>query len=378
MKSDVAVSRNSVIVRSNVALAFRPSIIVILLYTLLLGLLSLLNSYQALDYVHLGSVWGAHNASGTWGYDGQFYYQIARNPFGAGIFMDNAPYRYQRILYPLLAWLLSLGNVSLIPYALLFINLASICLSVEVVAQLLRKHGFSPWFALALGLYFGQAAALAFDTAEPLSILFLCLGIWYIDRQQLWQGAILLSLAALTRETSLLFPFGYVVYFFLQKHWKPLLLVGTISFGPILAWLLSLWLIFGQTGLTFSPPFEHVPFAGILFFAHAPRKFWLLCLLMLLPLLGNCLLLLREVVRLKIGLYLFIWLTNLAMIVLLSHFSYIELISCGRISTALVLATLIYGIKSQNRLILWSAQFYTLTFLVFLVGTMLHLNAFII
>ena len=44
---------------------------------------------------------------GTWGYDGQFAYQIARDPLGASRFLDVPAYRYQRILYPLIAWALA-------------------------------------------------------------------------------------------------------------------------------------------------------------------------------------------------------------------------------------------------------------------------------
>src|SRR5581483_1565689 len=97
----------------------RPSVVVGLIYLLLLGFFVVVRHYSAMDFVHLGTVWGAHKKSGTWGYDGQFYYQIARNPLGAAQFMDNAPYRYQHLLYGLLAWFLSFGQTSLVPYALL-------------------------------------------------------------------------------------------------------------------------------------------------------------------------------------------------------------------------------------------------------------------
>src|SRR5579885_3744182 len=117
-----------------VTLLIRPSVVVGLIYLLLLGFFVLARHYSAMDFVHLGTVWGAHNKSGTWGYDGQFYYQIARNPLGAARYMDNAPYRYQHLLYPLLAWLLSFGQVPLVPYTLLLINLLSIIGSVEIVS----------------------------------------------------------------------------------------------------------------------------------------------------------------------------------------------------------------------------------------------------
>src|SRR5947209_4900533 len=47
------------------------------------------------------------------GYDGRFNYYIARDPLlhsGPPTYFDDAAYRYQRILYPLLAAVLALGQ----------------------------------------------------------------------------------------------------------------------------------------------------------------------------------------------------------------------------------------------------------------------------
>src|ERR1700681_870422 len=70
------------------------------------------------------------------GYDGQFYYRLALDPFNwhataFGISMDQS-YRYTRIGYPILAWLVSLGQHRLVPLALVAINLVG----VAVVAYL--------------------------------------------------------------------------------------------------------------------------------------------------------------------------------------------------------------------------------------------------
>src|SRR5207237_58933 len=52
----------------------------------------------------------------TYGYDGQFFYRLALNPFNFhhtayGIRMDQ-PYRYMRVGYPALTWLVSAGQHS--------------------------------------------------------------------------------------------------------------------------------------------------------------------------------------------------------------------------------------------------------------------------
>ena len=66
------------------------------------------------------------------GYDGQFYFRLAITPFtsdptAAGITLDNPPYRAQRILYPLVVWVLSAGRPQLVPLLLILANYAGLC-----------------------------------------------------------------------------------------------------------------------------------------------------------------------------------------------------------------------------------------------------------
>jgi hypothetical protein len=68
---------------------------------------------------------------------------------------------------------------------------------------------------------------------------------------------------------------------------------------------------------------------------------------------------------------------NLLMITLMNHHSFDELVSCGRIATGLVLAVLVYGLATRNKWVLWGAQFYTFTFVVLVIGTLLHWPSFI-
>jgi Gpi18-like mannosyltransferase len=325
----------------------------------------------------VGTVWSAHKPDGTWGYDGQFYYQIARNPPGAAQYMDNAPYRYQHFLYALLAWMLSFGQAALVPYVLLFINFVAIIGSVELSSRLLSRYGFSPWFSLALGLYYGQAIGLIFDTTEPFTYFLVSLGLWYLDRKQMLVSAIWMGLATLSRETAMLFPLCFALSFAWKRQWKWSAAYSILSIIPLIFFLLLLALIFGHTGVTFTPPFEHIPFAGIFYYQHTPHKFWLLVLMMLIPLLGSLAFLGWDLLHLRFNEATLIWATNLGLIVFMSHFSYIELISCGRVSIASVLAGLFYAGKTRNKNLLWTLQLYILTFAIYFVGTLIHLDSFI-
>lgn len=388
MKNNTTSAARSIDLVNSLSALVRPSAIIAVVYIMLIGIVAVINHYNALDFAHIGTVWSEHIASGSWGYDGQFYYQLARSPFQAYQYMDNAPFREQHIFYPLVVGVLSLGQVALIPYMLLLVNLLSIILTVELLSHLLSKCGFSPWFSLALGLYFGQAAGLLFDTAEPFTYFLVCLGGWFlVERSRVGVAAIMLGLAALAREIAILFPIGYLCIFVVQKKWRAGAQFVALGILPLLLWLLALRLIFGQTGVTFTRPFEHIPFAGIFFYTNAPKKFGLLLFMMFLPTLAGWGLATVELCRKIWGekgpflqrfspMYL-ILLANLLMITLMSRSSYEDLVSSGRIATGLVLAVLLYGISTRQKWILWGAQFYACTFLVYFVGTLLHWPSFL-
>ena len=79
------------------------------------------------------------------GYDGQFYYRLALDPFNwsktaYGITMDQS-YRYTRIGYPILAWLVSLGQHQFVPVALVVINLLGVAAMAYLGGIFARDRG---------------------------------------------------------------------------------------------------------------------------------------------------------------------------------------------------------------------------------------------
>lgn len=345
---------------------FRPSLFVGVVYLLLLLGFVFIKGYHVSDFIHLGTIWSEGNINGTWGYDGQFFYQIAKNPTGAAKYLDNAPFRYQRTLYPLAARLLSGGNLSLLPFTLLLVNWLSIVFGVEIVANLLIMHQLNPWFSLAYGLYFGQAVALTFDTTEPFTYLWICLGVFWFSKQRENLGALMMGIAAFSRETAVLFPLGYVVFFIFARKWKLASTFIILGILPLVIWLITLAAIFGKPGVTFTPPFETVPFYGIMFYAGTPRKFWLLLLLLLLPTALTGIIALKHFWQRRFHPLLFAWLANIFMIAMLSRYSYMELVSSSRVATGVVLAFVTYAAVSGSDRLLRISQIYTLTFPVYL------------
>ncbi|HEV2686020.1 MAG TPA: hypothetical protein VGW79_05235, partial [Actinomycetota bacterium] len=100
------------------------------------------------------------------GYDGQFYYRLALDPFSGartkfGVTLDQPGRRQQRILYPLLAWILSGGGKpGAVPWALIAIN----AIGLVLIAWVGTALGRSPWWGLAFAVVPGVLVALTHDT----------------------------------------------------------------------------------------------------------------------------------------------------------------------------------------------------------------------
>ena len=116
-----------------------------------------------------------------YGYDGQFYYRLAINPLNFhhtayGITVDQA-YRFMRIGYPVITWLVSFGQRSLVPYMLVAVNVAAIGALGYLGARIAGQGGRHAAWGLLLPGYFGLVTSLCRDTAEPVAVAFLVAGL---------------------------------------------------------------------------------------------------------------------------------------------------------------------------------------------------------
>ncbi len=142
------------------------------------------------------------------GYDGQFYYRLARSPLSTaptvdGITFDHPAKRTQRILYPLLAWLASAGQPALTAWAMLAVNLAGIGAIAWLAAGLAARLALPAAIPFAIVAWPGFIVTLLHDTTEIAATAFLlaALSAWFARRPVLF--ALLASCAVLARETTL-------------------------------------------------------------------------------------------------------------------------------------------------------------------------------
>ncbi|MDB5076203.1 MAG: rane protein of unknown function [Chloroflexi bacterium] len=209
------------------------------------------------------AVLGTSNTPGNHGYDGQYYYRIAVAPLGGPHGLDKPAYRYQRIGYPLVARGLAYGLNIELPSALVLVNVGAIALGTLLVALLLRDAGVSPLFAVAWAAYAGQVASFWRDLAEPLAMALVALAILLARRDRWWPAACALLLAALTKETSLLFVAAAGAHIAFNGRLRLLGVLAAVVGLPYVAWQIGLHVAFGQTGFGGADRPPMIPFGGL-------------------------------------------------------------------------------------------------------------------
>ncbi len=152
-----------------------------------------------------GAMIGDPNAAG---YDGQFYYRLALDPFNwsrtaFGITMDQS-YRYTRVGYPLLAWLVSFGQHQFVPVVLVAVNVICVAAMAFAGGMFARESGRHALWGLAFAAYFGLVISVGRDTAEPLAEACMLGGLLAYRRSKPIWCTCLFTVGAVTRETILL------------------------------------------------------------------------------------------------------------------------------------------------------------------------------
>ena len=171
-------------------------------------------------------------------YDGEAYYQIARD---IPALMKGEPtsfksaYRFQRIIYPLFTYVLSLGNEHHFPLAMLGINIVASLFGLLIMFKITRGRILH---TLTILLNPAILVGILFSLTEPLSLFFIILFFYCWERAG--KKIDILSLVPLTvslfaRETTIFLIVLMILWMLWHKRWKECLLL----FIPV--FLLFLW-----------------------------------------------------------------------------------------------------------------------------------------
>ena len=195
------------------------------------------------------------------GYDGQFYHYVAHDPFlrtRLKTYVDDARLRYRRILIPLLAYGLALGQSKLIDPAYGLVCLLSIGLGVYWSCRFAQNVKL----AAAWGLLFLAMPAIPIAVDRLVTdgaLAALTVAFLYYSRTPSWKLFLVLVCASLTRETGLLLVLAYCMHLAWRREFRMagLFLLSVI---PTVAWYGYLKAKIPGNSLGMSL----MPFAGVL------------------------------------------------------------------------------------------------------------------
>jgi hypothetical protein len=200
------------------------------------------------------------------GYDGQFYYALARAPWRRHDFGIDVPsIRQARILYPALSWLVSAGDARRLLWAMPLVNLLAIAGLAALGAVAARSHGLSPWWGVLLPFAVNAAMPALRNLTDVLSTLTVAaLLLAWLRRWPWWIAALCAAAALFSREQNVAVVLLVLAFSLKQREsnrrWVAGLLAALLLWS---AWLVVLHGLYGQWSLLPAGGNLGPPLAGL-------------------------------------------------------------------------------------------------------------------
>jgi hypothetical protein len=306
----------------------------------------------------IGPLYDPGVPGGQPGYDGQFAYQIARDPANGWAKTDVPAYRYQRIGYPLVARVLALGNVDLVPWMLIAVNVIALAAGTWCTEEILTHYGASRWYALTYGLNAGTLMGVRLDLTEPLAYGLAQAGVLLLLKNRSNAAAMAFAVAALTKETTLMFAAGTVLALAAQRDWRRAITVSVIAVVPFVIWQAILRGWFGQFGVgsggALATPFELIPLRGLWSIAALDGRVFVLMAAIMLPLAVIPALIglwrtIGDARRRRFDLPMWLLLINAAVIAFTPQSTFREPLAMARFVVGLIAAALTYAAARRSK-----------------------------
>jgi hypothetical protein len=211
------------------------------------------------------------------GYDGQFMYFAAFDPFMRAFhadpvryrsYMDSPPYRFGRIGFAWLTNLASLGAWPRYPATMIWLVLGAIGATAVGIAVAARHASVSPVWGLVVLVVPGFWASLGTGLPEPIAAAFLVFGYLAWTREHWLAAGLLLAGSLLVRETGAVLVVMLAVATYLRGERRSALTMAVLAFLPIVLWRLYMGSVlypdWGLEGFFYNPHDLGLPFAGFI------------------------------------------------------------------------------------------------------------------
>jgi hypothetical protein len=205
-------------------------------------------------------------AFGSNGYDGQFYYAVARAPLAPHVAgLDYAPLRQLRILYPLVSWLVSGGDPERLLWAMPLVNLLAVAGLAWLGALVAARHGLNPWWGALLPLAVNAGMPMLRDLTDPVATFAMAaLLVAWLLRGPWWVLALCGAAAVFSREQNaalVAIVLGCAAW---QRQWRACGgLTGALALWA--GWVAYLWQMYGTTPFLSADGNFALPFGGVWF-----------------------------------------------------------------------------------------------------------------
>ncbi len=252
-----------------------------------------------------------HNPTG---FDGQFFYFEALDPRQPLICAHHPPdcaldrtfgeVRAERILYPYTAFVVSLGQPHLVPYALLAVNFVAVLVVTWLVGVMAVEAGASRWLGVAAGLFCGVVLGFLRDLADPYAVMWLVIAVYFLRKERYLYTALALAAALLTREQLILTVPLLALPLLVERRWRTLAWSAAVALGPFVVWQIVLRVVWGRWALATGDTagagvdkyFLPIPFHG-LWVENQKPQFGMMVAFVVVPLVFACVVSMRAIWR---------------------------------------------------------------------------------
>ena len=209
---------------------------------------------------------------GAQGYDGQFYFYIAQDPFlnkDLAQSLDQPRFRYRRILVPLAAHVLAAGRPEAIAISFAAVTLLSVFIGSYWLARFASAVGKHPAWGCAFLLLPGVLISVDRQTVDA-AFAACCVGFaLYLREDRPRALFVVLAAAMLTRETGLLLIAAAAGTSLLDRRFARAFALAAAAV-PALAWYAF---VHAHTAPVVASLFDPVPFRALLRHLIAPLPY---------------------------------------------------------------------------------------------------------